>query len=169
MKSSLRRVLFYLELTVCFGPVVIVWLFGALLFPMWVIMIIGYFTGLIPFDEPEGILPWRVLWPMVMVVSGAIGMFGLMRAIWLAEQDAPHPGWSKTTLLAILVGLGGVAFFNLYGSSISFYEGLLLLVLPCVGAMHLVFLARHSLLRGLVSAQPHNNGLHRTAASRNEG
>jgi hypothetical protein len=152
VKSSVGRALFYLELAVCFGPVVIVWLFGVLLFPIWLIMIIGYFTGLIPFDEPEGILPWRVLWPMVMVVGGGIGMFGLMRAIWLAEQDAPKPGWSKTTLLAMLVGVGGLAFFNLYSSSISFYEGLLLLVLPCVGAIHLVFLARHSLLKGLVSS-----------------
>jgi hypothetical protein len=97
-------------------------------------------------------------------------MFGVMRAIWLAEQDAAHPRWSKRTLLAILVGLGGVVFFNLYGSSISFYEGLLLLTLPCVGAVHLVFLARYSLLSGLIGDQPHNNGVrvHRPAASRNE-
>jgi hypothetical protein len=82
---------------------------------------------------------------MVMVISGAVGIFGLVRVIWLAEQLSPHADWAKTTLAAIGVGLGGLMFFNLYDPSPGFYESLLLLVLPCIGVGHVVFLARHSL------------------------
>ena len=99
-RSSVHRLL-YVEVAVCFGPLVVVWLIGVLLFPVWAIMIVGYFNGWIPFAEPEGILPWRVLWPMVMVVSGGVGMFGLIRLVSLASLETPRPERERTTLLAI--------------------------------------------------------------------
>jgi hypothetical protein len=128
---------------------------------MWLAWMIGYVTGRLPVADVDAAHPERILWPMIMVLGGAIGVLALFRVVWLVEQLSPHRAHRCTTLCGVVVGMGAVALYNFYGSfygsSIEFYESLVFLVLPSVGTMHLVFMARHSLMPdALMRGEPHN-------------
>ena len=152
MPRWLSNALLILEALICFGPIAGVMLLGAFFLPLWLNMLIAYWTEtVVPFD-PEGSLPWDFIWPMVVVMAGIIGMIGLARVMSIVLRSEPRPQGRKMTIVLVAIGLGGLTLFNVALGGISPFKApvasLIYWILPGLGSAHLLYLARDSLFPG---------------------
>ena len=143
-RAAIPVALLWVEAIICFGPLVLVLLLGALIFPIWVVMLAAALIGVAPWVDGAGRTMWDVVWPMMFVLGGAIGLAGLVRIlVVLSERDRPAQRSTATTIM-VLVGLLALASFNLYdGVDTENLAALLVYVLlPGIGSLHLLYLAR---------------------------
>ena len=110
---------------------------------------------------------WDVVWPMMFVLGGAIGLAGLVRIlVVLSERDRQR---STVTTIMVLVGLLALASFNLYdGVDPENLAALLVYVLlPGIGSLTFALfgscgVATESRVRSLVvGAYKQANAAHR--------
>jgi hypothetical protein len=136
----------WLVAIVCFGPLALIVLLGVFALPLWFGMAAAYV------GEPERLsheLPGSlrdVVWPIALVVSGLIGLAGLLRVLTISRRSRPK-STRVVTIGMIAVGLVALAIFDFgllvgVGSDLSAgipVEGIAVyLVLPFAGAYWLV-------------------------------
>jgi hypothetical protein len=128
---------------VCFGPLTLVLLLGVLALPLWFGMLVAFLA------EParhahESI--WTVVWPIAYVISGLIGLAGLIRVLALPRRERPK-SHRILTIGMVGVGLIALAIFDLsivIGTVSDFPEDmpvaalLVYVVLPFTGAVWLL-------------------------------
>jgi hypothetical protein len=103
----------YLVALVCFGPLALIVLLGLLVaVPTW----IGNIAEEIPeperFSNPTSGTIWDDIWPILLVVSGLLGLIGLFRLFALVHHGATSAS-RKLTLALIVVGLTALLAFDL--------------------------------------------------------
>ena len=99
---------------------------------------------------------WDTVWPIGLVVSGLIGLVGLLRVLTISRHEPPN-STQVVTIGMLAVGLAGLAIFDLdlIGGVISdFSEGIpvagiaVYIVLPVSGAVWLLFKSWRFLVAG---------------------
>src|SRR5690606_13610940 len=83
--SRLARALVAL---VCFGPLAMVLLLGVLAIPLWVAMLAMRLSEPERFTNELSGSTWELVWPIVLVGSGLLGLIGLIRVVVLGESGA---------------------------------------------------------------------------------
>ena len=102
----------WLVAVVCFGPLVLVWLLGLIMVPLW--------AGMLAFQlaEPERFaheLSGSIvdfIWPIGVVIAGFVGIVGMLRVLTLSRRERPKRH-RVFTLGMVAVGLAGLAIFDL--------------------------------------------------------
>lgn len=145
------RFLVYLEVLVCFGPLGGVLLLGLLALPIWTQGLWAYIE-----DDGERLL-WDSLWPILVVFSGIVGFWGLVRVLAVAVRTNAKPRSNRVTILMVGIGIFGLVLFNVVAGPLpllreeglgvlvepaSLWASLIYVVLPVSCASHLVYLAR---------------------------
>ena len=147
--TRVSSTLLWIEAVICFGPLALVLLLGALMFPVWIAMLAvalsNAVVGVPVLDAGGGGSPWPVVAPMSFVVSGLVGLAGLFRVL-LALTQHEHPRPSAGTAVMVLVGLVGLVALNLYDTPSSTAALLVYVLLPGIGSLHFIYLARAILL-----------------------
>ena len=133
----------WIEAIICFGPLSFVLLLGVIFVPLWLAMLAATLTGAAQWVDDAGVSGWRIVWPVLFVVGGAIGLIGLIRMlIALSARNYP-PRPSKPTAIMAFIGLTTLVAFNAYGGLPGNLISLLVYwVLPAIGAMHVLYLGR---------------------------
>ena len=142
-----------LEALVCFGPIGLVLLLGVIFLPAWVSMLLAYFSDAESSGLTEG--PWVVIRPMLVVIGGVIGLIGLVRVLVLLSSQRAKPGGRRLTLAMVAIGISALLLFHWMGGGIpplgvdAVPALLVYWILPAIGIVHFLFLAREPLLRGV--------------------
>jgi uncharacterized protein with PQ loop repeat len=131
--------------------------------PVWVGMVTAGVSGQIDVAEASGgHTVWLVIWPIVFVVGGLIGLVGLLRVlIFLSRRQRSSRG-RRLTLAMVAIGLVDLLSFNLYGILLTGefelpeLDAALLVywLLPLGGALHFLYLSRRGLLFGVEAKSP---------------
>jgi hypothetical protein len=142
--------LLYVEAAVCFGPLAAMLSFGVLLFPLWTGMLLMHLSGAIAVHDPDGLLAWHLLWPMLVVASGVIGLVGLFRVLLLLSREARETRGRALTLWMVLIGWSALISLNFQeGEWLSLHEepiaALVCWALPAFCSAHVLYLARRPL------------------------
>ncbi len=141
---SVPRWSLWLVATLCFGPLTGVLLLGVLVLPFWVGMLAALLI------EPErfahDLSIWHIAWPIALVISGLIGLVGLVRVLTLSRREQPT-SHRVFTLAMVAVGLTALMIFDLpivAGVFSDFSDGVpvagvaVYIVLPFAGAAWLL-------------------------------
>jgi len=141
-----------LEALVCFGPIGLVLLLGVIFLPAWVSMLLSYFSDAKSSGLTEG--PWVVIRPMLVVIGGVIGLIGLVRVLILLSGKRAKPESRRLTLAMVAIGISALLLFHWMGGGIpplgveTLPALMVYWILPAIGIVHFLFLARGPLLRG---------------------
>ena len=148
--TSTARWLIYAEVLVCFAPLAVTCLLGLLLLPTWIGMLSAGVKD--PVHNPGAVAV--SLWPVLAVITGLVGIFGIFRVCLLLSRNASRAS-NVLTLVAVSIGSCGLLLFALKAMlpaiSVSWKEEifswpvLTYLILPLVCTAHLVFLVRKPL------------------------
>jgi hypothetical protein len=79
----------WLVAVVCFGPLAVVLLLGVLVLPFWVGMLVAQVTEPERFAHDLSGSIWHFVWPIGLVISGLIGITGLVRVLALSRRERP--------------------------------------------------------------------------------
>ena len=149
MPRWLVTILLIIELLVCFGPAVLVLMLGSFMLPTWVIMFGGHLNGTVVPSNNDAGLPWDLILPIAVVVLGLVGMIGLLRVaalVLLARRSAANRIF---TLFCVAAGIASLVLFNGMMEGIdpreAFLGSMVFAILPAIGSVHFVFLARRAL------------------------
>lgn len=109
-RTDVPRWLLWLVAVVCFGPLLVVWWFGALLVPIWVVLLAAEIAQPERFahEPPEAL--WSAASAIACVVGGGIGLAGLLRVLTVRERPRRHRVF---TLGAVAVGLAALLLFEI--------------------------------------------------------
>jgi hypothetical protein len=145
MSRQFFNVLVCIEAAVLFGPAATVLMLGILLLPTWFDLFVRELSGNSVFLMRTG----GPLSSMVIVVSCLIGLVGLGYVIVAILQGHFITRLRVPTLLAVTIGVGGIVLFNASLGLVDPREHLagsmVYQVLPTIGVVHFLFLARHFL------------------------
>jgi len=111
--DDVPRWILWIVALVSFGPVMALWLLGVLYSLFWAGWLVVAFTD--PERLPATFLSdelWELVWPMGLVVSGFIGLVGLLRVLTLSRRERPK-SHRFFTIGMVAVGLTGLAIFDL--------------------------------------------------------
>lgn len=142
MNRPSNATLLWIEALVCFGPLFFMLALGVLFLPVWLAMLAAMLTGVMPWVDGAGTSGWRVVWPVLFVLGGVIGIIGLVRML-VALSGREPPRASRATSVMIFVGLFTLVAHNLYGGLPGNVIALLVeWVLPGIASVHLMYLGR---------------------------
>ena len=136
----------WLVAVVCFGPLAAVWLLGALALPLWVGMLAAQLMEPERFAHELAGSIWDFVWPIALVISGLIGLVGLVRVLTLSRRERPE-SHRVVTIAMVAVGLTALLIFDLpiaIGVLSDFSEGIpvaaiaVYMLLPFAGAVWLL-------------------------------
>jgi hypothetical protein len=131
----------WLVAAVCFGPLLLIWMLGVLLVPVWVGLVIVQLVRPEQFahESPEAL--WSPVSAIAYVVGGGIGLAGLLRVLTLPrERPKRHRVY---TIGIVAVGLAALLAFvlpTLAGDFVELLRGenvaafLVYVGLPLIGA-----------------------------------
>jgi hypothetical protein len=105
------RWLLWLVALVCFGPLTVQWLLGVLIFPFWVEMLAFQIAEPERFLNDASVSIWDFAWPMGFVISGGVGLVGLLRVLTLSRRRRPT-SHRVFTLGLVAVGLVPLLIFD---------------------------------------------------------
>lgn len=106
------RWILWLVAVVCFGPLTTIWLLGALLSPFWVATLALQVAEPQRFAHEPSSTMWDTLWPIICVVTGGVGLVGLLRVLTLSHRERP-PSHRWFTLGMVAVGFAALLIFDL--------------------------------------------------------
>jgi hypothetical protein len=130
----------------CFGPLAFVWLWGVFALPLWFEMITARLTEPERFSHELAGSAWEPVWSILYVVSGFVGLVGLLRVLTL-PQERPESN-RVFTVAMVAVGLVALLVFDielLNGIVSDLSEGIpvvgvaIYIALPFTGAAWLLF------------------------------
>lgn len=145
--------LLWSEAVLCFGPLLSMLVFGVFLLPIWIFSLVADVTGLLPQVQAA-----KSIWPGVLniaiVLCGVLGVTGVIIILQtLTTGVAQLARWQM--LAMVLAGLIGATGF-LLSQPIAVRERPVLFVmfcvLPFVGTVHLLYIARRHVLSGRQNA-----------------
>lgn len=150
------RALLILEMLICFGPVGVTVALGCILVPLWLVLAIMPVVAI--FGGPLVSQPWLTFWSSIvsalLAIGGALGLVAVfLTTISVLDGRALLPSHRKRVIKLGLCGFLALVGFQVSvggpKSTLLTGEGLpalfVYIVLPSLGAMHLIYLARHSL------------------------
>ena len=154
------RILICLELLICLGPVTLIWLFGVIFLPNWMLMLGTDVSGPDPLSNPE---LWLGIRPILLVLGGFAGLCGLAmvltRVLGRTAPQGPVPLLAK---LLVAAGVGAIVDMYFVPMVVTIVvDGLdpflllpmlFYLVLPLLCGWHLLSLARD---RGDIESSRH--------------
>jgi len=153
--AAAPRCLLWLVALVCFGPLTVQWLLGVLIFPFWVGMLAFQIAEPERFNDPSVSL-WDFVWPMGFVISGGVGLVGLLRVLTLSRRRRPT-SHRVFTLGLVAVGLVPLLIFDAWivvqtlgdlSAGVPVVALAIYLVLPFTGAAWLLRESWQFLLAG---------------------
>ena len=146
------RWLIYTETLICFGPLLLFWLWGALLLPTILGMTIqDFYYSSEPGIDLEGI--WSAAQVILVIVLGGYGLVGIIRLLFLITGSSAYTSKPRKTLAFVAAGFLALFMFNFpaTGSVLESFGGgdvgarLFVLILPFMATCHLLYLTRNSL------------------------
>jgi hypothetical protein len=134
----------WLVAIVCFGPLALIVLLGVFALPLWIGMAGAYLAEPERFSSELSGSLGDVVWPIALVVSGLIGLAGLLRVLTISRRSRPK-STRVVTIGMVAVGLVALAIFDfsvLVGVGSDLVESIpgiaVYMVLPFAGAAWLV-------------------------------
>jgi hypothetical protein len=123
--------------------------------PVWAAMLTATVSGRLSLAGGSGgESVWLVIWPIVFVAAGLIGMVGLLRVLIFLTRRKRSSRGRRLTLAMVSIGLVALLSFNLYPFLLGVEFELpdvdvalfVYWLLPLGAALHLVYLSRQGLL-----------------------
>lgn len=151
----------YIEVFVCFAPISVNLLFGILILPTWIAMVLSFSLGQGTFADPEEI--GVVAWSMFLTVTGVIGLAGVGLLAWIIVVDRRNRWLIRLTKAMVIVGTASLLAFNVSSVGFAIYEGgidarlalwlVVFLVMPVACTLHLLYLGRNKLFKRTADGQ----------------
>ena len=160
----------WLVALVCFGPLALVLLLGVIALPLWFGMIAVQLAEPERFPHESSEVLVGTVWPILLVVSGIIGLIGLLRVLTLPRRGRPTSS-RVLTVGMIAVGLIALAVFDLgivagvlsdFSAGIPIAGIVVYIALPFAGAAWLLSKSWKYLFAGPSPRGSHNNRMERT-------
>jgi hypothetical protein len=144
--SPAVSLLLYAEVVVCFAPTLINLSLGIALTPTWIDLLLSIGSPGAPAELDYG--PLRSI---AFVIAGCLGSTGIVLILCLIGGWRPNRPAIRLVWLLIAIGVGATVAFPLtmvgFSRSLLHKGNILVVVLPLVCTIHLVYLARHQLIR----------------------
>lgn len=134
----------WIEAVICFGPLAFVVLLGAFIFPFWIMTLVAAMIGTGPWVDGAGRTMWDFVRSMSFVSAGIVGLIGLVRVLLVLSRNDHPPRRSTATVAMVLIGLLALVSFHFYRGHVgrNLTSFLVYFLLPGVGSVHLLYLAR---------------------------
>lgn len=151
--TAVGKALLYLELVACFGAATALLATGLVMVPIWVmgagVEVLGLLGLMSVSDSGPGF--WVGLIPLGAVVAGVLGLLGVVRLVHLSSGPGDVLVRPDGTLGLIAAGVLGLCLYSMVvqptDPRAEPVEFAVLFVMPLLGTLHLLYLARRSVFR----------------------